>query len=85
MALAKLKGQFANVHVSDNNPSSSDHLPVGDGSIDWVEFISELHRMGFDGYLGLDFGLTDKTADNYRKSAERLRAIASDLKIPMEI
>ncbi|HEY7098942.1 MAG TPA: sugar phosphate isomerase/epimerase family protein [Terriglobales bacterium] len=85
LALAKLKGRFANVHVSDNNPSTSDHLPIGEGSIDWVEFISELHRMGFDGYLGLDFGLTDKLTDNYRKSAERLQAIASDLKIPMEI
>ena len=85
LALAKLEGRFANVHIADNDPHTSDHVPIGEGSIDWVEFLSELHRTGFDGYLGLDFGLTGRPADAYQRSAERLQSIASDLNIPMEI
>ncbi len=38
LALMKLQGQFANIHISDNDPANSEHLPVGDGTIDWKEF-----------------------------------------------
>lgn len=85
LALAKLKGKFANVHISDNHPSDSEHLPIGDGSIDWKEFLSTLHRDGYSGYLGLDLGLSANLLDGYRRSAERLQQIAAELKIPMEI
>src|SRR4029078_3896752 len=38
LALMKLRGNFANIHISDNNPRDTEHLPVGEGLIDWKEF-----------------------------------------------
>ena len=85
MALAKLKGHFANVHVSDNHPSNSEHIPVGEGCIDWREFLSTLHSMGYNGYLGLDLGLSAGLLDGYRRSLKYLQAIAGDLHIELEV
>src|SRR5438552_934579 len=45
LALAKLAGKFANVHVSDNDPVDTNHLPIGNGSIDWLEFFRTLKAM----------------------------------------
>ncbi len=85
LAVAKLQGHFANVHVSDNDPANSQHLPIGDGSIDWKEFLMTLDRGGYNGYLGLDLGLSDQLLDGYRRSVERLQEIAGELKIEMEV
>ncbi|HLJ17238.1 MAG TPA: sugar phosphate isomerase/epimerase family protein [Bryobacteraceae bacterium] len=85
LALAKLKGHFANVHIADNDPSNSDHVAIGEGCIDWKEFLSTLHSMNYDGYLGLDLGASNKLLDGYQRSVERLQAIASDLNIHLEV
>lgn len=85
LALAKLRGHFANVHISDNNPSNTDHLPIGEGSIDWKEFLCTLHQMGYTGYLGLDLGLTASLLDGYRVSLDRLQSFADELHLPLEI
>ena len=85
LALAKLKGHFANVHIADNDPSNTDHLPIGEGSIDWKEFLRTLHQMGYTGYLGLDLGLTDSLLDGYRVSLDRLRSLADELHLPLEV
>ena len=84
LSVAKLKGNFANVHVADNDPSTSAHLAIGDGSIDWKEFLLTLHREGYSGYLGLDIGASDHLAADYMRSAERLLELGSELNIPME-
>jgi sugar phosphate isomerase/epimerase len=85
LAMAKLQGHFANVHVSDNDPSNSQHIPIGEGSIDWKEFLGMLHRSGYNRYLGLDLELNDQLLDGYRRSVERLQEIAGELKINMEV
>src|SRR5690242_8274686 len=68
LALAKLKGHFANVHAADNHPSNSEHIPIGEGCIDWREFLLTLHVMGYNGYFGLDLGLSANLLDGYRCS-----------------
>ncbi|MCL4851848.1 MAG: sugar phosphate isomerase/epimerase [Bryobacteraceae bacterium] len=85
LALAKLEGHFANVHVADNHPANAEHIPIGDGSIDWREFLSTLKRTGYDGYLGLDLGLSDQLLDGYRRSVEHLRSIGAELNIEIEV
>jgi sugar phosphate isomerase/epimerase len=85
LALTKLAGKFANIHISDNDPVSARHLPIGDGSIDWLEFFRVLKTMNYTGYLGLDLGLSKNMARDYRKSLERIQAVASKLKIPIEV
>jgi len=85
LALAKLRGHFANIHISDNNPINTKHLPIGDGIIDWREFFRVLKMMGYDGYLGLDLGLNRSLVQGYRKSVERIQSIASELKLRVEV
>ena len=85
LALAKLRGNFANIHISDNDPANSDHLPLGEGTIDWSEFFRVLKKMNYEGYLGLDLGRSKSMPNDYRKSVARIMSLASDLGIPIEI
>lgn len=85
LALMKLQGRFANIHIADNDPRDSQHLPIGDGTIDWREFFRVLKNLKYDGYLGLDLGLSKSLADDYRKSVRRIKSIASDLHLNVEV
>jgi len=83
--VAKLAGKFANIHVSDNDPIDTNHLPIGDGSIDWLEFFRTLKAMDYAGYLGLDLGMSKSIVRDYQKSRERIQSIAAQFRIPMEV
>src|SRR5271169_3436679 len=85
LALTKLKGKFANIHLSDNDPVDTGHLPIGDGSIDWLEFFRVLKQQKYAGYLGLDLGMSRTIVRDYRKSVDRIRTITSKLRIPVEV
>jgi sugar phosphate isomerase/epimerase len=85
LALAKLKGHFANIHLSDNDPKNANHLPIGRGTIDWLEFFRTLKTMDYRGYLGLDLGMSGTLAADYRRSVEYVQALASKLSIPTEV
>jgi len=85
LALAKLKGRFANIHISDNDPVTTDHLPIGDGAIDWMEFFRVLKAMKYQGYLGLDLGMSKSIVSDYQKSLDRIRSIGSRLKLRIEV
>lgn len=76
LALTKLEGQFANIHVSDNHPATADHLPIGEGTIDWEEFFRVLKRQNYTGYLGLDLGGRESIAEDLRVSRDRLQRVA---------
>ena len=85
LALEKLRGHFANIHIADNNPVSTEHLPLGEGTIDWEGFFRVLQRMKYEGYLGLDLGATRPLIPAYRKSVNRIRSIAAKLKLKIEV
>lgn len=56
LALMKLEGRYANIHIADNDPRDAEHIPLGTGTVDWPEFFRILAMQGYDGYLGLDLG-----------------------------
>jgi sugar phosphate isomerase/epimerase len=85
LALKKLEGKFANIHISDNDPANTNHLPIGDGCIDWLEFFRVLKGMHYTGYLGLDLGMSKTIVRDYRKSLDRIQSVASQLKLPIEV
>jgi sugar phosphate isomerase/epimerase len=85
LALKKLEGKFANIHISDNDPVNTKHLPIGGGSIDWPEFFRVLKGMNYTGYIGLDLGMSKTIVRDYRRSLDRIQAIARSLKLPMEV
>ncbi len=48
-ALRELAGHIAVVHTHDNRGKKDDHLPPGQGVVDWHWFISEVLATGFSG------------------------------------
>lgn len=56
--LLKFLQQYGNklghVHISDNHGKRDDHLPVGEGSVNFKDFISALKACGYDGTMTLE-------------------------------
>jgi sugar phosphate isomerase/epimerase len=50
----KLSGHLHMVHVNDNRGDRDDHLPPGEGDIDWPWILRELQRHRFSGILILE-------------------------------
>lgn len=78
LALMKLEGRFANIHIADNRPENTDHIAVGEGSTDWYEFFRLLKRMRYDGYLGLDLGGNENLVQDLLKSRDFIAAVAKE-------
>jgi len=62
MVANKLSGHLHLVHVNDNRGDHDDHLPPGEGHIDWPWFIGELKRWNFDGTLILELSSRENEA-----------------------
>lgn len=84
LALLKLEGKYANIHLSDNDPSTADHLPIGEGMIDWHEFFRILKKQGYEGYLGLDLGGRATIEDDLRKSLTVVQSVADSQGLRVE-
>ena len=86
LALMKLEGMFANIHVSDNNPATTDHLPVGEGMGDGGlgEFFRVLKRQNYTGYLGLDLGNRPTLVADLQSSAAYLQKVAGAQGVTVE-
>lgn len=86
LALTKLEGKYANIHVADNDPVNTEHLPIGEGTIDWTEFFRVLKVQNYDGYLGLDLGNSNNTiAEDLKNSVEQIRVYAGKHGIAIEV
>jgi sugar phosphate isomerase/epimerase len=48
--------RLVHVHASDNRGQRDDHLPPGDGTIDWGEVVRTLHASGYSGWIMLELG-----------------------------
>jgi len=84
LALAKLKGMYANCHVSDNDPKNVEHNAIGDGAIDWKSFLAELKNQNYTGYLGLDLGGTDNIVSDLQRSRDYLIELGKELDIEIK-
>lgn len=47
-------GRLVHVHAHDNRGNRDDHLPPGEGHLDWAAVRSGLERVGFDGWVMLE-------------------------------
>jgi len=50
----KLSGHLRMLHVNDNLGDRDDHLPPGEGAIDWISLIRQLRQWNFHGPLVLE-------------------------------
>lgn len=55
--------KIKHVHVSDNEGVQDQHLPIGQGTIDWESVIKALKKKGYDGWL---------VVESYENMAESL-------------
>lgn len=58
-AISDCAGVIANVHLSDNLGVTDDHLPPGDGIIDWPATLRALGRAGYSGAVNLEIHWAD--------------------------
>ena len=75
----KLDGHLRMIHAHDNDGAGDDHLPPGDGKIDWEEFMRDLIEVRFRGALILEMAGHDDpavTMTNARRGRAYVREIA---------
>jgi sugar phosphate isomerase/epimerase len=77
LSVEKLRDRVFLVHASDNDSRTNEHLPVGDGTIDWTCLLQALHKHEFDGYFVMDIGDCPDLEVAYRRSKKFLETIAS--------
>lgn len=75
----KLRGHLKMIHVHDNGGARDDHLPPGDGRIDWEAMLGDLMSIAFRGALILEMAGQANAAitmENARRGRQYLREIS---------
>lgn len=62
--------RLAQVHAHDNAGESDDHLPLGEGVVDWSSLIGLLVGAGWDGVFMLELGASDDAAGRLADSLD---------------
>jgi len=57
-------GRLITTHLQDNHGARDEHLPPGDGAIDWEDVAAALREIGYPGCLMLE--LTDQPSADRR-------------------
>jgi sugar phosphate isomerase/epimerase len=61
--------RLVHVHASDNHGHRDDHLPPGDGSLDWADITRSLADMQYRGWVMLELGCPAEAMPNYFQRA----------------
>jgi len=81
----KLSGHLWMVHASDNRGHYDDHLPPGDGTINWKPFLQHLNALHFNGTFIMEIaGSADRqiTLEAARRGRRFLRDLTHRLRVP---
>ena len=74
LSLLRLMDHVDYIHLSDNRGAHVEHLPPGDGTINWDIFFEAVDRAGFKGHFGVDVGGDESGVENldeaYQRSAQ---------------
>ncbi len=77
------QGRVAHVHAHDNGGHWDDHLPPGDGSIDWTEIVRTLDEAGFEGWIMLELARAPGDLGLYfRRAFDRAREVLAQPRVP---
>jgi sugar phosphate isomerase/epimerase len=68
-AVARLAPSLVHVQASDNRGMSDDHLPPGQGIVDWPRFCSDLETVGYTGVFMLEVTGDGDVAGHARAAA----------------
>lgn len=59
--------KIRHVHVSDNHGESDEHLPIGEGSIDWQKALNALKNIGYSGWVTIESYVDIRKSLDYLK------------------
>ena len=69
-------GRLAHIHANDNHGHRDDHLPPGDGRIDWAEIARSLGAVDFSGWIILELHCsTGEPGRYFRRAVEQARSL----------
>jgi sugar phosphate isomerase/epimerase len=69
-------GRLAHVHANDNRGHRDDHLPPGDGHIDWADIARSLAAVDFSGWAMLELHCsTGEPGGYFRRAVEQARPL----------
>ncbi len=80
----KLSGHLWMMHATDNHGQEDEHLPPGDGQIDWQRLLRQMLSIGFRGAIILEVaGQADRqaTLDGARRARRFLRSLSHRLNL----
>ncbi len=81
MALIRLGKHVDYIHLADNRGLRPEHLPLGEGAIDWDVFFRTIERTGYAGRFGIDIGGAETgVADLGTAYVEAARYVESRIK-----
>ncbi|MCE5186793.1 MAG: sugar phosphate isomerase/epimerase [Planctomycetaceae bacterium] len=89
--IRKVAGRLEMIHVNDNSGTADDHVPPGQGKIDWKQFILDLRTINFTGVLILELSpgqftqkeqLLKMAMDSVHYLRDLIRQIGHDQKHP---
>ena len=73
-------GLISNIHVSDNHGEWEDHLPPGEGIIDFPSVLTALRENGYEGPCNVECHVTDEISTALLKSVyDECQSITADL------
>ena len=81
----KLSGHLWMVHASDNHRQYDDHLPPGDGNINWMPFLEQLYDLHFNGTFILEISGSDdrkQILERALRGRSYLRGLSHRLRVP---
>jgi sugar phosphate isomerase/epimerase len=67
------------LHIADNQGIYDDHISVGDGTIDFKEFMRFLRKLDYDKYFTIELDVVGKGFEKRLKSVQRIRDIQRKL------
>jgi sugar phosphate isomerase/epimerase len=71
--------RLAHVHAHDHHGRRDDHLPPGEGLLDWPEIVRTLEAAGFNGWIMLELAAPKGDAASYFRAAfERASVLLAD-------
>lgn len=79
LSVEKLGDRICYVHVSDNDSRTNEHLPLGQGTIDWEGVFLALKKHQFSGYVAIDLGHIPNIDEEYVRSKTFLEDLARRL------
>ncbi|MDP6041251.1 MAG: sugar phosphate isomerase/epimerase family protein [Candidatus Latescibacteria bacterium] len=74
LSLRRIVDYVDYIHLSDNRGAHVEHLPPGDGAMNWDGFFEAVDHVGFKGHFGVDVGGDESGVEDldvaYKRTAE---------------